>query len=141
MSLTSISAPVLASVSRSYLGVADAQEARRLDQSNQRGGEEHLHDRHIALFALKGFGEGLGIVQADALLGGCARVSDSGKCARDGGRLTDTKGGVVLVEGDEVHGRLRHVDELAAWWSSGAGRRGKLSGGIATGAAGGGESS
>jgi hypothetical protein len=72
------------------LGVLYYQVARRADHGNQRGREEHFNDSDIPFVAVKDLGEGIGVVDAEAL----------------GGANSQTA--VVLVEGDEVEGAAQH---------------------------------
>lgn len=103
--------------------------ARRYDQRDKRGREEHFNEGHIGLLGGENSGEWIGVVDAEALGG------------------TDSDTAVVLVESNEVDVGDSHVYRKSSarrWYSgqiswimlvSSSGRRGRCSGQMETGCA------
>lgn len=79
------------SAAKTDLGVLDDEVARRYDQCDKRGREEHFNEGHIGLLGGEDSGEWIGMVDAKALGG------------------TDSDTAVVLVESNEVDVGDSHV--------------------------------
>lgn len=92
-----------------HFGVLYYQVAGRADDGDQRSGEEHLDEGDISFVAVEDLGEGVGVVDAEALAG------------------ADSQTAVVLVEGDKVERAARHggVCGVGSAVLSGVGMRSK----------------
>lgn len=64
-----------------YLCILDYKMSRGEDESDQRGGEEHLDDGNIPVITAKDLGERVGVVDAEAL-GGAWRARRGLRLAR-----------------------------------------------------------